>query len=266
MKMKLAFLSGCVLCMSAAVAETRIRAEDEKDLEFLTKHPEVKKMLEEIPANYLVEPKVLYTWSDDEGKPIPRLISLVPLNPVGKPDGNAHYFGVEERIVPFRNGQKEGTEKSYMVVGREHRVVSETPWKNGKIDGVKKVFHRANDKLYMEVSYEDGQRQGVEKTYDLPGRLIKTTPYKDDRPHGEVVEYYAGTNQSKKVIPFRNGKVHGVVREFYENGTLKRELPAQDDRFHGIEKAYDEKGQLTRTRYWLDDEIVSKEKYSRQTN
>ena len=264
------FLVGFILSLwtteVVAEAENRIRAKNEKELAYLKKHPAVQQMLKDLPANYQIEPKIHYTWSDDERRPLPRLIALVPLNPNGKPDGAAHYFGGEERVVPFKNGQKEGTEKSFSLVKQERRLVSETPWKSGKIHGMKKVYHPSNRKLYMEVPYEKGQRQGMEKTYDLPGRLIKTTPYKDNKNHGKVVEYYAGTKQAKKVIPFRSGKVHGVVREYYEDGKLKRELPAQDDRFHGIEKAFDEKGQPTRIRYWLDDEIVTKEEYIRQTN
>jgi antitoxin component YwqK of YwqJK toxin-antitoxin module len=99
------------------------------------------------------------------------------------------------------------------------------------------------------------------KTYDLPGRLVKVTPYRDDKTDGKVVEYYPSTEREKKVIPFRQGKVHGLVLEYYEDGTRKHELPALDDHFHGVEKEYDEKGQLIRTRYWLDDELVTKEDY-----
>jgi antitoxin component YwqK of YwqJK toxin-antitoxin module len=259
-------IAGFICGLCTVEAENRISAKNNEELAYLTKHPAVQQMLKGLPTNYKIEPKIQYIWSDDEGKPLPHLISLVPLNPKGKPDGAARYFGGEERIVPFRNGKKEGTEKSFSLAERERRLVSETPWKRGKIHGMKKVYHRSNSKLYMEVTYEKGQRQGMEKTYDLPGRLIKATPYKDNKTHGKVIEYHAGTKQAKKVIPFRSGKVHGVVCEYYEDGSLKRELPAQDDRFHGIEKAFDEKGQPTRTRYWLDDEIVSKEEFQKQTN
>ena len=245
--------------------KNRICADDEKELDYVRKHPAVRKMLLELPATHKVKPKVRYIWSDDEEKPLPRLISLTPLGPKGKPDGPEQHFGSEHRTVPYRNGLKHGTEAAHKIVGRrnERRLVSETPWVKGKIHGVKKVYHLPNGKLHMEVLYEKGRRQGEAKTYDLPGRLVKVTPYKNDKTHGEVIEYYPGTEQKKKVIPFRKGKVHGTVFEYHEDGSLKRELPARNDCFHGMEKAYDEKGVITRTRYWLDDEVVMKEEYFR---
>jgi len=244
-------------------AESRICADNEEVLAFLRKHPAVREMLKSLPETHKVKPTVRYAWSDDEEKRFPQLIALTPLGPDGKPDGTAHHFGADHRTVPYRNGLKHGTETAHKIVGRrrERRLVSETPWVKGKIHGIKKVYHLPNGKPHMEVLYEKGRRQGEAKTYDLPGRLVKVTPYKNDKTHGKVVEYYPGTQQQKKAIPFRKGKVHGVVFEYYEDGTLKRELPARNDRFHGIEKAYDEKGQITRTRYWLDDDVVTKGEY-----
>jgi len=226
-------------------------------------YPQVRKMLEELPPDHRVKPEIEHQWSDDEQERIPRLVSVTPVNAEGKADGEAYYFGAELRVVPYKNGVKDGVEKRYWVPGHgeKGRLVAEIPWKEGHIHGVKRIYHRANGKLQMEVPYKDGRRQGIAKTYDLPGRLVKVTPYVDDRMHGQAVDYYPGTEQEKKVIPFRRGKVHGVVREDYEDGTPKRELPARDDVFHGIEKQYDEKGELVLTRYWLEDDIVSKEEY-----
>ena len=246
--------------------DSRICADDAEILAYLRKHPAVRKMLGELPETHTVRPKVQYAWSDDEERRFPRLVSLTPLGPDGKPDGDEHHFGTDHRVVPFRLGLRDGTEQIYTVIGRgQRRVVTETPWRKDKIHGVKKAYHRPNGRLHMQVPYENGLRQGVAKTYDLLGRLVKVAPYKDDQAHGKVIEYYPGTEQEKKIVPFRHGEVHGVVLEYYEDGSLKRELPARDDHFHGIEKAYDERGQLVRTRYWLDDEIVDREEYVEAT-
>jgi antitoxin component YwqK of YwqJK toxin-antitoxin module len=128
-------------------------------------------------------------------------------------------------------------------------------------DRAHEEFLKGECLLVFHHGYAGGQRQGVAKTYDLPGRLVKVTPYRNDKTDGKVVEYCPGTEREKKVIPFRQGRAHELVLEYYEDGTRKHELPAQDDRFHGVEKEYDEKGQLVRTRYWLDDEVVTKEDY-----
>ena len=248
-------------------AGNRICTDNKEELAYLLSLPAVREMLKELPESHRVKPQIKYKWSDDERRHYPQLIALTPLGPDGKPDGTERHFGTEERFVPYHRGRKHGTEMAYSLSGGDgkRRLVNETPWKKGKIHGTKKVYHPRNGKLHMEVPCENGRRQGEAKTYDLPGRLVKVTPYKNDKTHGKVIEYFPGTEQEKKVIPFRRGKVHGVVFEYYEDGSLKRELPARDDHFHGIEKAYDEKGQLIRTRYWLDDEIVSKDNYLKAT-
>ncbi len=249
------------------VTDHRICTENQEELVFLRKHPTVRDMLKKLPKDHKIKPNIQYHWSDDEGKQIPRLVALTPVDAEGKPDGEERRFGAEQRIVPYQHGIKHGMERSYGSHGRTRRLLRETPWQKGGIHGVQKVYHLSNGKLYMEVHYKDGRRQGVAKTYDLPGRLVKVTPYRDDKVHGKVIEYYSATGQQKKVIPFHQGKVQGVVYDYYEDGSLKRELPATNDRFNGIEKAYDEKGQLIRTRYWRDDEIVTREELLKaQTN
>lgn len=242
-------------------ADARLVAKDAAELAFLRVEPAVKAMLKDLPADYRLQPDVQYVWSDDEGKPIPHLVGLTPLDAAGKPDGMARRFGGEERRVPYVHGVKEGVEQVFAWHGKEQRLVSETPWVKGVVDGAQKVYHRENGKVMMAVPYVQGRRQGEARTFDLPGRLVKVTPYKDDKPDGAATEFYPGTTQAKKIIPYHAGKVHGVVQEFYEDGKLRRELPTCDDRFHGIEKTYDEHGKLAATRYWLNDEAVSPEQY-----
>jgi antitoxin component YwqK of YwqJK toxin-antitoxin module len=243
----------------------RIRAEA-KHLPFLRDHPQVREMLKELPHGHRIKPDVRLHWSDDLQKRVPHLLSLTPIGPDGKPDGQARYFGDGLRIVPYKRGAKHGVEKWYSPPrgrNRKRSLVAETPWEDGKIYGVKKVYHRDNGKLRMEIPYEAGLRQGVARTYDLPGHLLKTTPYKDGRIEGKVIEFYPGARQQRKVIPFRGGKVHGLVREYYEDGAIKREIAARNDLFHGVERQFDEAGNLVRQRYWLDDEIVSREEHLR---
>jgi antitoxin component YwqK of YwqJK toxin-antitoxin module len=274
MRFPVAFLL-CMFCASALRAaeggaapdvSRRIVAEDKPELAFLRSDRRVTEYLKELPEDHKLQPVVTFTWSDDEAKPIPCLVSLTPVDPDGKPDGEARYYDdtFVRRVVPWQHGLKEGVEKECVWPdgGRGGSVtVSETPWRNGKVHGVKKLYHPENGKVSMEVPYADGLRQGVAKSYDLPGRLEKVVPYKDDKADGEVIEYWTATGKPRKIVPFRNGVAQGVVREYHDNGNLKNELPVENDLFQGIEKQYDEKGTLVMTRYWLRDELVSKEQY-----
>jgi antitoxin component YwqK of YwqJK toxin-antitoxin module len=247
----------------------RLVFDDPRAAPFLSTHRNVIERLKALPEGYKLKAEVQFHWSDDEMAQVPCLVSLTPLDADGKPDGEAWYYGsyYPTRMVPYKHGLKDGVETEFIYPenrGGERRVISETPWREGKIHGIKKLYYHENGKLRMEIPYENGIRQGEEKAYDLPGRLEKVTPYKDDKIHGDVVEYWTSTGKPKRVVPFRKGIVDGIVREYHENGTLKKEWPVKNDRFHGIEKEYDENGKLIMMRYWIEDEIVSKEEYEKK--
>lgn len=248
---------------SSRSAQQRIKAEPQH-LTRLLRDPRVKKMLKELPADHNIQPEIRYSWSDDEHKRVPKIVALYALGPKGKRDGPSYLFGAGKRVIPYKNGQKDGVERRYRTVrgkSSEERLVAEIPWNKGKIDGLKKLYHRANGKLWMKVPFEKGEREGKAEVYDLPGRLQKVIPYKNDEMHGKVIEYYPEKGKKRKVIPFVHGKVEGEICEYFADGKLKRKLPAKDGLFHGVEKQYDEKGELVRTRYWWKDEPVSLEKY-----
>jgi len=225
-----------------------------------------------LPAGCQVQAEVRFTYSDDEGKQVPHILSLTPLNAEGKPDGEARYYGDNHqmiRTVPYVQGKKQGVEKKlkheYDQDARAWKtvVLAEIPWEDDAVHGIKKLFHATNGKVKMEVPYDKGEQNGIAKEYDLPGRLAKETPYIKGKVDGEMVEYFPATGQKRRVVPYRAGVVHGVVHEYYDNGKLKKEVPVKEERFHGIEKQYDEEGGLIKTRYWLDDDEVSREAYEK---
>ncbi|MBI2194493.1 MAG: toxin-antitoxin system YwqK family antitoxin [Planctomycetes bacterium] len=191
--------------------------------------------------------------------------SLTPVDAQGVPDGEAHFIEKfmwgTTRIVPYKKGVIDGTEKLFAREGNAYVLQVEIPWKNGKIDGVKKRYH-PNGKVMSEAPYAAGVATGVSRFYDLAGRLQKESTFKEGKPDGEMVEFYPLTGKQKKIIPYRMGKVDGVVREFHDNGRPKREVPVRDDLFQGIERQFDEEGRCIKVRYWIDDAEVSQGDFS----
>jgi antitoxin component YwqK of YwqJK toxin-antitoxin module len=67
----------------------------------------------------------------------------------------------------------------------------------------------------------NGLKNGIEKVYNLEGKIESETPYVD-------------------------GKMNGISKEYYENGILKTETVYEDDipEYIGNVKRYDKKGKL----------------------
>ncbi|MBI2193033.1 MAG: toxin-antitoxin system YwqK family antitoxin [Planctomycetes bacterium] len=214
-----------------------------------------------LPAGYTLRPAFKQEFSQKHEKVVSRLMAVTPVDPDGRADGNElHYEGQNMvRTVPFVQGVKEGVEYRYDVSwegGRHLQVATaEIPWKQGKIEGVKKLSYPTGQ-IRSETPHANGVPHGVAKEYDLPGKLVKSTPYENGMRHGEMVDYWPSTGKPSRIIPFKSDRIEGVIREFYDSGKLKKELPARGDRFHGVEKHYDEEGKLIKKRFWLDDQEV----------
>lgn len=109
-------------------------------------------------------------------------------------------------------------------------LVLETPYKNGKLDGIEKRYYLNNGNLDQETPYKNGKEDGIEKGYDENGNLERETPYKD-------------------------GKQDGVEKWYYENGDLIAEITYKNEKIisgkcgdgkafsnahlHNLEKHYD---------------------------
>ena len=257
----LASLALSVLAVAGAAA-------DEEDLlARLLDHD--RRVLEEfraaLPEGYTAKPDIHTTYTEKDPTNLrPYIVSIMPLAPDGKPDGEHKFYDKARnviRVVPYRDGVRHGLETELHFAQQQSTVIGEVPWQDGRIVGVKKAYHRTNGKLRMEAPYSNGVRDGVVREYDLAGRLEREMPYRKGKREGESTDYWSVTGKPRRVVPYRKDKVHGTVREYHENGRLRRERPVRDEAFHGVEKQYNEDGELISTVYWLDDGKVTEEQY-----
>lgn len=112
----------------------------------------------------------------------------------GKPDGYWKSF--------YRNGnlKAEGNRENFKLSG---------PW----------IFYNREGAKTVEISYEEGVKNGLQKTY-REGVVVKEENYVND-------------------------KLQGFTREYYQSGDLKTEIPFVDGKEKGEGFGYEEDGRIT---------------------
>ena len=111
---------------------------------------------------------------------------------------------IPETIVNYHDGVLHGvalkfdktsnlTEKAFYVNGvlegkminyKRSKIVGETDYKNGKIDGVRKLYYdsgTAYGKIKEEGTFKNGKRDGYAKWYDQEGKVMFEYQYKDGK-------------------------------------------------------------------------------------
>ena len=138
-------------------------------------------------------------------------------------------------LTVYKAGKPFGLVREYNISGE---LYSETPYTNGKINGVVKTYHESG--AHLETSYKDGLQNGMEKLYDESGKLSSETPYKDGNKNGVGKTYYE-SGKLESETPFTKGLPNGVEKTYYETGKLKSETTFTNGA-EGITKNYDENG------------------------
>jgi len=229
---------------------------------------QIEKMLKASPKGHKAILTVVSVLDGNYGdRLLQRLKSSVPVDGKGRKDGieeqfRTTHYGHVERAVPYKAGVREGVEKVWG--DRDDRggryVRSEIPWIDDKRQGTLKCYH-PNGKISSETEYVDDLAHGKTRSLSIDGKLLREGEMRDGKRHGIVTEYWVKTGSPKRVIPYEAGKVTGAVKEYYTNGKLKREVTFKDDAMHGVEEQYEVDGKLTRTRYWSDGDIVTKDEF-----
>lgn len=91
-------------------------------------------------------------------------------------------------------GELEGERKVFYPNGQ---LAEMQHYKNGKLDGVSKMYAQNDGKLINEYTYVNGELHGPAKSYDDSGQIVAEGNYRHDKQHG--------------------------IWKFYENGQLKEE-------------------------------------------
>ena len=95
-------------------------------------------------------------------------------------------------------------------------VVKEVTFKNGIRQGLMKTFY-ANGLLRQTFWYENGKIQDTAIWYHEDGKIFRKTPFKDDSAHGIQLQYYK-TGIIRTKLEFVNGIRTPYLEEFDSNG------------------------------------------------
>ncbi len=113
----------------------------------------------------------------------------------------------------YNYGQLDGLSEAWQCMG-QHYLVRSTEYKNGKKDGVEKIYDDINYKdgsLYSSIEYKNGKKHGVSKVYHSKGKLCCLNTYKNGILEGES-KFWDHTGKLTKESVYKNG------REFDMNG------------------------------------------------
>ena len=97
-------------------------------------------------------------------------------------------------------------------------MVKEVTFKNGVREGLMKSFYQ-NGRLRMTFWYENGFREDSSKWYYEDGNLFRSTPYKRDTIDGTQIQYYKN-GRIKAKIGFKKGLRTPYLEEFTPTGKL----------------------------------------------
>lgn len=96
--------------------------------------------------------------------------------------------------------------------------VSEVTFKNGVRDGLTRTYYRSG-KLQRTYWYEKGLRQDSSCWFYEEGQLFRTTPFRNDTIHGIQKQFYR-TGELKAELGYSGGFRTQYFKEFTRNGKL----------------------------------------------
>jgi antitoxin component YwqK of YwqJK toxin-antitoxin module len=132
----------------------------------------------------------------------------------------------------LRNGKPDGYWKTFNEQGQ---LVSEGNRKDFLLDGIWKFYTDGN--LTSEVSYKEGKRNGISKTY---------------------------TVEETVMIPYKNDLIVGIRETFFKNGNIKQRTPFENGMEQGIEFDFSQEGDITGITEYRRGFITSRQRINRR--
>ena len=107
-----------------------------------------------------------------------------------------------------------------VLMSAPNRVGLWTSLRNGKFHGLYELNHD-NGRLSMQITYEDGLRDGPSDSYYENGQPQSRLNYRDGEAHGEHVWYYENSRLEMRTN-YQNSVTHGLEEWYTRSGELRR--------------------------------------------
>ena len=147
------------------------------------------------------------------------------------------------------------------------KIVEVANYKNGKLNGVRTLFHSNGNKM-QEENYIDDKLEGKVTSYFEDGSLQQEAVYKDNSGNGIWKNYFKDQkNVVKEEITIVENKINGPFKEYYPNGKLyakgkKIEINEGIDAFDSYDgkvEVFDSTGTLEKILTFENGKQISKE-------
>lgn len=97
-----------------------------------------------------------------------------------------------------------------------------------------------NGKVFQEIDCKNGKLDGLYKLYFInSGILFREGKYKNNELDGVYKEYYE-SGKLKSIENYKNGILQGVTKEYYENGILRSETKYKDGSAFSLKTFYED--------------------------
>jgi hypothetical protein len=89
--------------------------------------------------------------------------------------------------------------------------------------GIKKFYDYTGNYLIKEVTFENGIRQGLMKTFYQSGLLYQTFWYENDLREDSAKWYYE-QGQVFRTTPYKHDTIDGIQRQFFRDGKVRAKI------------------------------------------
>ncbi len=141
----------------------------------------------------------------------------------------------------FKNGALEGAYRSNFPVGEVLKEFDIT-YRNGLVED-KAYEYYANGKVFSEMSFRGGEKNGVEKRYNRNGSLTSEVNYEANKAVGPFISYFSNGNIYERTT-YKDGLFEGLYEAFYEDGSPKSTGNLKEGLYQGTVKYFDLDGKL----------------------
>jgi len=124
--------------------------------------------------------------------------------------------------------------------GGDGQQESEISYKDGQKYELSKTWYK-NGQQKSETNYKDGLWHGRMLGWYENGKKNYEWNYKDENEHGKFIEWYKN-GQQKSETNYKDGLWHGKFIEWSENGQQESEINYKDGQKHGLEEVWYENG------------------------
>lgn len=142
----------------------------------------------------------------------------------------------------YKEGRLEGVRKLYYPDGKT--LQAEAVFADGKIDGVSKTYFR-NGQVETEKEFKMGIEDGFDRRYDSEtGKLTLDTYYKDGKPDGRWTEHLSGNRGDfTRTSGYKDGLREGEYAEIRADGRPREKGAYKAGKKEGVWTTYRDGGQ-----------------------